>query len=82
MTRVGVPILERFLDILYYSILLKNLFVIFFTEFIHLMFCFSVPGAKRPRKIFFLGRFAPFFFNVRVFQIRARVPNLEHFTNF
>ena len=25
------------------------------------MFCFSVPGAKRPRIFFFLGRFAPFF---------------------
>ena len=45
------------------------------------MFCFSVPGAKRPRNFVFLGRFAPFFFNVRVFQIRARVPNLKHFTN-
>ena len=47
--------MERFLDILYCSILQKNFLVIFFTELIHLMFCFSVPGAKRP-SIFFISR--------------------------
>ena len=80
--RVGVPNSERFLDISYYSILLNIFFPIFFSESIHLMFCLSVPGAKRPRVFIFLGRFAPFFLMVRVFRIRARVPNSEHFTSF
>ena len=80
--RVGVPNSERFLDISYYSILLNIFFPIFFSESIHLMFCLSVPGAKRPRVFIFLGRFAPFFLMVRVFRIRARVPNSEHSTSF
>ena len=82
LSRVGVPNSERFLDISYYSILLNIFFFIFFSESIHLMICLSVPGAKRPRIFIFLGRFAPFFLKVRVFRIRARVPNSEHFTSF
>ena len=65
------------------TLTLSNIFFfIFFSESIHLMFHLSVPGAKRPRIFIFLGRFAPFFFIVRVFRIRARVPNSEHFMSF
>ena len=80
--RVTTPNSERFFTTKLYHSDIKEISKTFLSDLLHSGCLLFKCGAERPRKVVFLGRFAPFFLQLKVFRIKSSGINSEHFTGF
>ena len=82
INRVTTPNSERFFSTELYHSDTKVVLKTFPSDTLHSRCLLLKCGAERSRKVMFLGRFAPFFLQLKVFRIKSGGNNSEHFTGF